>query len=153
MATATSQLQWGSVDDVPALWMERASGFTAGISFRVGSADERPGWRGLTHLLQHLVLEAFGRERVHLISQSSNDLNLTFVIDDADVENAGRVIVLEGRSIESEIGEQGRDRNRRRARIRIFGESDVVRRQGSPRRFRPAGAWSQRLCADAMSGF
>jgi hypothetical protein len=65
VAIAVSQLQWGSVDDVPALWMEHASGFTAGISFRVGSADERPGWRGLTHLLQHLVLEALGRERMH----------------------------------------------------------------------------------------
>lgn len=25
----------------------------------------------------------FGRERVHLISQSSNDLNLTFVVDES----------------------------------------------------------------------
>ncbi len=77
MATALSQqLQWGSVDDVPALWLERAATFTAGISFRVGTADERPGWRGLTHLLEHLVLEALGRERVHTNANISPAVHL-----------------------------------------------------------------------------
>jgi len=32
------------------------------------------------------VWATFGQERVHLISQSSNDLNLTFVIDEADAD-------------------------------------------------------------------
>ena len=36
------------------------------------------GMRSLLHKLQD-VWAMFGRERVHLISQSSNDLNLTFV--------------------------------------------------------------------------
>ncbi|GAB1406971.1 bifunctional aspartate kinase/diaminopimelate decarboxylase [Thermomonas brevis] len=40
------------------------------------------GMRSLLHKLSD-VWETFGRERVHLISQSSNDLNLTFVIDEA----------------------------------------------------------------------
>jgi bifunctional diaminopimelate decarboxylase / aspartate kinase len=41
--------------------------------------------RGMRSLLHRLsgVLATFGRERVHLISQSSNDLNLTFVVDEA----------------------------------------------------------------------
>lgn len=41
--------------------------------------------RGMRSLLHQLtdVWNAFGRERVHLISQSSNDLNLTFVVDEA----------------------------------------------------------------------
>lgn len=41
--------------------------------------------RGMRSLLHRLgdVLATFGRERVHLISQSSNDLNLTFVLDEA----------------------------------------------------------------------
>ncbi|MEP6633852.1 MAG: bifunctional aspartate kinase/diaminopimelate decarboxylase, partial [Luteimonas sp.] len=43
------------------------------------------GMRSLLHKLSD-VWAAFGRERVHLISQSSNDLNLTFVIDEADAE-------------------------------------------------------------------
>jgi diaminopimelate decarboxylase/aspartate kinase len=43
------------------------------------------GMRSLLHRLSD-VWAAFGRERVHLISQSSNDLNLTFVIDEADAE-------------------------------------------------------------------
>ena len=40
------------------------------------------GMRSLLHKLSE-VWEMFGRERVHLISQSSNDLNLTFVVDEA----------------------------------------------------------------------
>lgn len=39
------------------------------------------GMRSLLHRLSDVLAE-FGRERVHLISQSSNDLNLTFVIDE-----------------------------------------------------------------------
>jgi diaminopimelate decarboxylase/aspartate kinase len=40
------------------------------------------GMRSLLHKLTD-VWDEFGRERVHLISQSSNDLNLTFVVDEA----------------------------------------------------------------------
>ena len=43
------------------------------------------GMRSLLHKLSE-VWETFGRERVHLISQSSNDLNLTFVIDEEAAE-------------------------------------------------------------------
>ena len=43
------------------------------------------GMRSLLHKLSE-VWAAFGKERVHLISQSSNDLNLTFVIDEADAD-------------------------------------------------------------------
>ena len=43
------------------------------------------GMRSLLHKLSE-VWETFGRERVHLISQSSNDLNLTFVVDEAAAE-------------------------------------------------------------------
>ena len=39
------------------------------------------GMRSLLHKLSDVWAE-FGRERVHLISQSSNDLNLTFVVDE-----------------------------------------------------------------------
>ena len=40
------------------------------------------GMRSLLHRLSDVLAE-FGRERVHLISQSSNDLNLTFVVDES----------------------------------------------------------------------
>ena len=43
------------------------------------------GMRSLLHKLSD-VWATFGQERVHLISQSSNDLNLTFVVDEADAE-------------------------------------------------------------------
>jgi diaminopimelate decarboxylase/aspartate kinase len=40
------------------------------------------GMRGLLHKLAPVLAE-FGAQRVHLISQSSNDLNLTFVVDES----------------------------------------------------------------------
>lgn len=43
------------------------------------------GMRSLLHKLS-TVWARFGQERVHLISQSSNDLNLTFVIDEIDAD-------------------------------------------------------------------
>jgi diaminopimelate decarboxylase/aspartate kinase len=46
------------------------------------------GMRSLLHRLGDVWAE-FGRERVHLISQSSNDLNLTFVVDEALLDQEG----------------------------------------------------------------
>ncbi|MDR1076398.1 MAG: bifunctional aspartate kinase/diaminopimelate decarboxylase [Xanthomonadaceae bacterium] len=43
------------------------------------------GMRSLLHKLSD-VWATFGRERVHMISQSSNDLNLTFVLDEASAD-------------------------------------------------------------------
>ena len=43
------------------------------------------GMRSMLHKLSG-VWATFGQERVHLISQSSNDLNLTFVVDEADAD-------------------------------------------------------------------
>ncbi|MDQ2703264.1 MAG: bifunctional aspartate kinase/diaminopimelate decarboxylase, partial [Pseudomonadota bacterium] len=43
------------------------------------------GMRSLLHKLSD-IWATFGQERVHLISQSSNDLNLTFVVDEAEAE-------------------------------------------------------------------
>src|SRR3546814_13216733 len=55
--------------------------------------------RSLLHKLSD-VWATFGQERVHLISQSSNDLNLTFVIDEADAD--GLLPVLHAELIERE---------------------------------------------------
>jgi diaminopimelate decarboxylase/aspartate kinase len=46
------------------------------------------GMRSLLHKLGEVWAE-FGRERVHLISQSSNDLNLTFVVDESLLDQEG----------------------------------------------------------------
>jgi len=56
------------------------------------------GMRSLLHKLSD-VWATFGRERVHMISQSSNDLNLTFVIDEADAD--GLLPVLHAELIDS----------------------------------------------------
>ncbi len=54
--------------------------------------------RSLLHKLSE-VWATFGKERVHMISQSSNDLNLTFVIDETDAD--GLLAVLHFKLIES----------------------------------------------------
>ncbi len=46
------------------------------------------GMRSLLHRLGEVWAE-FGRERVHLVSQSSNDLNLTFVVDETLLDAEG----------------------------------------------------------------
>ncbi|MGY1520718.1 bifunctional aspartate kinase/diaminopimelate decarboxylase [Luteimonas sp. A482] len=56
------------------------------------------GMRSLLHKLSD-VWATFGRERVHLISQSSNDLNLTFVIDEVDAD--GLLPILHAELIDS----------------------------------------------------
>ncbi|KRG39645.1 diaminopimelate decarboxylase [Stenotrophomonas pictorum JCM 9942] len=57
--------------------------------------------RGMRSLLYKLsdVWATFGKERVHMISQSSNDLNLTFVIDEADAD--GLLPILHAELIDS----------------------------------------------------
>ena len=57
------------------------------------------GMRSLLHKLSD-IWEMFGRERVHLISQSSNDLNLTFVVDETAAE--GMLPLLHAALIDSE---------------------------------------------------
>ncbi len=56
------------------------------------------GMRSLLHKLSD-VWATFGRERVHMISQSSNDLNLTFVIDEEDAD--GLLPILHAELIDS----------------------------------------------------
>jgi len=56
------------------------------------------GMRSMLHKLSD-VWATFGRERVHMISQSSNDLNLTFVIDEADAD--GLLPILHAELIDS----------------------------------------------------
>ena len=56
------------------------------------------GMRSLLHKLSD-VWATFGKERVHMISQSSNDLNLTFVIDEAAAD--GLLPILHDELIES----------------------------------------------------
>jgi len=56
------------------------------------------GMRSLLHRLSD-VWATFGQERVHMISQSSNDLNLTFVIDESDAD--GLLPILHAELIDS----------------------------------------------------
>ncbi len=84
------------------------------------------GMRSLLHKLSD-VWAMFGRERVHLISQSSNDLNLTFVIDEATAD--GMLPVLHAALIDS--GAMPTDETS------VFGPSwreinGAIRRRGAP---------------------
>ena len=89
--------------------------------------------RGMRSLLDRLsgVWATFGRERVHLISQSSNDLNLTFVVDEADAE--GMIPALHAELMRSgamPVREPG-----------VFGPS--WQQLVAPRAARPAPWWTQ----------
>ncbi|MCD9028191.1 bifunctional aspartate kinase/diaminopimelate decarboxylase [Luteimonas sp. BDR2-5] len=100
------------------------------------------GMRSLLHRLSD-VWATMGRERVHLISQSSNDLNLTFVIDEADAD--GLLPVLHAELIDSgamPVHDAG-----------VFGPSWHEIMHG--RRARPAPWWQgarARLLALAAAG-
>src|SRR5690606_29470670 len=100
------------------------------------------GMRSLLHKLSE-IWATFGQERVHLISQSSNDLNLTFVIDEADAD--GLLPELHAQLIESgamPVADAG-----------VFGPSWREIQHGKPRR---APAWwegeRERLLALAAEG-
>jgi len=100
------------------------------------------GMRSLLHKLSE-VWATFGQERVHLISQSSNDLNLTFVIDEADAD--GLLPELHAQLIESgamPVADAG-----------VFGPSWREIQHGKPQR---APAWWEgergRLLALAAEG-
>ncbi len=90
--------------------------------------------RGIRSRLHKLnsVLAEFGRERVHLISQSSNDLNLTFVVDEAVAE--GLLPRLHGLLIEA--GAMPVDE------ARVFGPS--WKALGGQARIRPEPWWRAR---------
>lgn len=84
------------------------------------------GMRSLLHKLSD-VWAMFGRERVHLISQSSNDLNLTFVIDEATAD--GMLPVLHAALIDSSAMPTDE--------TSVFGPSwreinGAIRRRGTP---------------------
>ena len=86
------------------------------------------GMRSLLHKLSD-IWAAFGHERVHLISQSSNDLNLTFVIDEADAD--GMIAQLHAELIDSEAMPVGD--------ATVFGPSWREITHGRPQR--PAPWW------------
>ncbi|MEV6928806.1 insulinase family protein [Dactylosporangium sp. NPDC051485] len=53
------------VDGVPALFARHDGPMIAGLTFRVGQADETLAYRGITHLLEHLVLHGHGLTDYH----------------------------------------------------------------------------------------
>jgi diaminopimelate decarboxylase/aspartate kinase len=84
------------------------------------------GMRSMLHKLSD-IWAAFGHERVHLISQSSNDLNLTFVIDEADAD--GMIAQLHAELIDSEAMPVGD--------ATVFGPSWREIAHGRPQRATP----------------
>ena len=100
------------------------------------------GMRSLLHKLSDVWAE-FGRERVHLISQSSNDLNLTFVVDEGLAEGMlPRLHALLAQSGAMPVSETA-----------VFGPS--WRRIDRPAGVRPAPWWQQvreRLLHAAQAG-
>lgn len=53
------------VDGVPTFWTESDGDLRAGLTFRVGMADERLAVRGITHLVEHLALHGLSQSDYH----------------------------------------------------------------------------------------
>ena len=51
-----------SVDGVPVFWTEAGEEMLAGLTFRVGRADESLARGGVTHMIEHLALYPVGVE-------------------------------------------------------------------------------------------
>ncbi|RYJ04847.1 MAG: insulinase family protein, partial [Actinomycetales bacterium] len=62
--------QWHEVAGLRILHVERDGATTANLMFRVGQADELIGQRGITHLLEHLVLFPLGLRDHHSNGQT-----------------------------------------------------------------------------------
>ncbi len=66
------------VDGVPVYWICQPGPLRAVLLFRTGQMDEALPWRGLTHLVEHLVLEDLGLEHDD-INGSVSFLHTSFV--------------------------------------------------------------------------
>ncbi|WP_086789733.1 insulinase family protein, partial [Crossiella equi] len=54
------------IDGVPVFWSAHDGDLTAGLVFRVGSADEQLARRGITHLVEHLALSELDERPDHV---------------------------------------------------------------------------------------
>ncbi|GAA1099111.1 insulinase family protein [Kitasatospora arboriphila] len=73
------------VDGVPALHAPRPGRTTAGLVFRVGSADETLARAGITHLVEHLALHRSGVQ-VHRFNGATGQLHTHFLLEGDDQE-------------------------------------------------------------------
>lgn len=60
MAGWNQEVNTTSIDGVPVLWAESPGPLHASLMFRVGRADEKLPWSGITHLVEHLTLFRLG---------------------------------------------------------------------------------------------
>ena len=102
------------------------------------------GMRSLLHKLSD-IWATFGRERVHLISQSSNDLNLTFVIDEADADGTAAATARRA-------DPRRRDAGARAERVRPELARDRARQAANARRAVVAWRSATSCCACAAAG-
>ena len=74
----SSAAQGRLIDGVPVYWICQPGPLRAVLLFRTGQMDEALPWRGLTHLVEHLVLEDLGLEHDD-INGSVSFLHTSFV--------------------------------------------------------------------------
>ncbi|MET7392378.1 insulinase family protein [Dactylosporangium sp. NPDC005572] len=67
------------VDGVPALYAPYDGPMIAGLTFRVGQVDEALPYRGITHLLEHLVLHRHGLTDYHY-NGATGAISTTFTL-------------------------------------------------------------------------
>jgi zinc protease len=88
-ASKAIQARAATIDGVPALWVPGEGKFTAGLTFRVGMADETLAISGITHLIEHLTLYPIGRDGAPVRFHGQvDDLTTTFVATGAPADVA-----------------------------------------------------------------
>ena len=73
------------IDGVRAVWVDAPGPLRAGLSLRVGVADETLPQRGITHLLEHLALFGIGRPGDHSNGQVNASLAMFMTVGDDQV--------------------------------------------------------------------
>lgn len=76
--TIPPQIRQTAVDGVPVLWDEIPGDPTATLIFGVGMRDTRVEAAGISHLIEHLVMDRAGRQSARVNATSSNDSTMFF---------------------------------------------------------------------------
>ena len=73
------QMRQTTVDDVPVLWDEIPGDPTATLIFGVGIRDTGPAAAGISHFIEHLVMDRAGRQSARVNATSSGDSTMFYV--------------------------------------------------------------------------
>ncbi|HSH21865.1 MAG TPA: hypothetical protein VK992_04495 [Candidatus Caenarcaniphilales bacterium] len=88
MPTTLPSLQLTEVEGIPTYWAHVPGPLVATLSFRVGAADEKMPFAGITHLIEHLALSELG-EQAYDSNGEVDDTRTTFTASGSEEEVVG----------------------------------------------------------------